>query len=303
MLSKFTQEGGCRARNRTQQSWVSLPLLTVVINKTWCCESISNPGLLSGVCCPRQCKKMVTFPPQNASKLKDKCRTDEQPWIRKDVQDSRNRTVYTDWPGNSSLYINDRKGNDDSPVTFSLAVTISLPCRPGSWSPAPPRQNAAQPRCPGGRAGWRRCKRRCCHLLEPPEAGREHSVQGPAGDCTRILGTQLPKLSCTSSMKSPGHGLRSGLHENANMWQQNWQLLQLQISGWPLFSINRVSAQSQTNSLSTQTNVDICWFFKIPSSACSYSLAISDDYPTTYIYMKHFLRTCKCELRVFYSSV
>lgn len=49
--------------------------------------------------------------------------TDEQSRLRKDVQDSRNRTVYTDWPGNSSLYVNYRKGNDYSPVTFSLAVT------------------------------------------------------------------------------------------------------------------------------------------------------------------------------------
>lgn len=37
--------------------------------------------------------------------------TDEQPWFRKDVEDSRNRTVYTDWPGNNSLYLNYRKGN------------------------------------------------------------------------------------------------------------------------------------------------------------------------------------------------
>lgn len=180
--------------------------------------------------------------------------TDEQSWLRKDVQDSRNRTVYTDRPGNSSLYINYRKGNDYSPVTFSLAVTVGLPCCPGSWSPAPPRHSTAQPRCPGGRGGWRRCKRRCCHLLEPPAAGRERLVQGPAGDCARTLGTQLPKLSCSSSMKSPGHGLRSGLQENANMWQQNWQLLQLQISLWPLFSINK-SLSTDTDQLSKYTNI------------------------------------------------
>ena len=81
----------------------------------------------------------------------------------------------------SRLCINYRKGNDYFLVIFSLAVIVNLPCRLGSWNPAQTLHTALQSRSLGGHVGWRRCKRRCCHLLEPPAVERQ--LFSSAGSC------------------------------------------------------------------------------------------------------------------------
>lgn len=101
VLSGFIQEWRHRARNGTLQPWVSVPLFTFVINKTRCCDSNSDPGLLSGSCCSSQCKKTVTFPPQNASKLKGKC--SKRTLIKEGCMGLQVEDCFTLWPDIHSL--------------------------------------------------------------------------------------------------------------------------------------------------------------------------------------------------------
>lgn len=204
-LSKFTQEGGCRARNRTQQSRVSGPLLTTVINKSWCCDSVSTPGLLSGVRCTRQCKTTVTFLPQNASKLKG----ERNKW-RTLVQEGCTGLFLQTGQVHRGLYINHRKGNDSPLVIFtdSRLTSLSRLMKP-SRNPSHCTSGTASGRTPG-------VKEMETKMLPPPGTTCSGDTTVWWGrswwDCTSILSAQLLTQSCTSSMKSPGDGPHSGLH-------------------------------------------------------------------------------------------
>lgn len=77
--------------------------------------------------------------------------------------------------------------------SLALLQLLGLPCHPGSWIPAQTLHTALQPRAPGGHEGWRRCKRSCCHLPEPPATRAAcFAVQAAAWDFTSI-----PVLLCS----------------------------------------------------------------------------------------------------------
>lgn len=180
---------------------------------------------------------------------------------------------------------------------FGLAVTVSLPCCPGSWSPAAARHSTAQPRCPGWRAGWRRWKRRCCHLLEPPAMGERDQGTEPPGIAQEprdsAAKTELhkqhaiPRARAQACTKMPTCDSQTDNNFNCKYHCGH-------------FLASTEFKHGHRPTLWVHKHIHICLFLKIPSSAHSYSLATSGDW---LFHNLHIYETFFEELQVWTKSI